>query len=293
MLFCGFLLFSTVSQVQAVEKQYFLDSRVLPYSWNTKIDRSTLKKDLEKYLLEKTAEEKYLDKYFHSQDAIDDEKLWKDQQNDMLERVNLTSQMAVDVFPQTDVLIDEFIKDVNHADSVFSNTLISFVSDRELNHQLNEIEDFNTSIDGIGLIGYYYAMFGRMANNDDSYVLTDLEDLDVLEKNTYNKDVYIKHPESQSGIILQHYDDDLWSMWLSDMLDLRTSLDINETDAKIWEKTNLEEMKIKTYDSFLKERKEEINQDVLKLNKILRAILKSSFDDKKDVDVKWFFRQEY
>lgn len=289
--FLLFLLFFTVSKSNAVEKRYFLDNKIIPYSWN--VDQSVLKADLEKYLLKKTSEEKYLDKYFHSQDASDDEKLWKEQQVDMLEQVNVTSQIAVDIFPQTDVLIDDFIKDVNHADAIFSNALISFVSDRKLSKQLDELEDFNTSIDGIGLINYYYAAFNRMANNDDVYVLSDLDDLDVFEKNTYNRDVYMRHPESKSGIILQQYDDDLWSLWLTDMLDLRMSLDINETDVKIWENINFDGEEFKAYDSFLLDRKAEINRDVEKLSNILQAILKTSFEKVKDVDVKWFFRQEY
>lgn len=288
-----FFYILTVSNANAVEKRYFLDNRILPYSWDNASNQNVLKNDLERYLLKKTSEEKFLDKYFHSQDAYDDEKLWKEQQEDMLEQVNVTSKIAEDIFPQTDLLIDEFIKDVNHADAVFSNTLISFVSDRELNKQLNEIEDFNTSIDGIGLISYYYSVFNRMANNDDTFVLSDLDDLDVFEKNTYNKDVYMRHPESKSGIVLQQYDDDLWSLWLTDMLDLRMSLDINKTDEKIWEKVVFDENDIDIYDSFLSDRKIEINQDVVKLQNILQAILKTSFEKIKDVDVKWFFRQEY
>ncbi|MCQ2965184.1 MAG: hypothetical protein MJ250_00395 [Alphaproteobacteria bacterium] len=292
-LFFLFFYILTVSNANAVEKRYFLDNRILPYSWDNASNQNALKNDLERYLLKKTSEEKFLDKYFHSQDAYDDEKLWKEQQEDMLEQVNVTSKIAEDIFPQTDLLIDEFIKDVNHADAVFSNTLISFVSDRELNKQLNEIEDFNTSIDGIGLISYYYSVFNRMANNDDTFVLSDLDDLDVFEKNTYNKDVYMRHPESKSGIVLQQYDDDLWSLWLTDMLDLRMSLDINKTDEKIWEKVVFDENDIDIYDSFLSDRKIEINQDVVKLQNILQAILKTSFEKIKDVDVKWFFRQEY
>lgn len=292
-LFFLFFYILTVSNANAVEKRYFLDNRILPYSWDNASNQNVLKNDLERYLLKKTSEEKFLDKYFHSQDAYDDEKLWKEQQEDMLEQVNVTSKIAEDIFPQTDLLIDEFIKDVNHADAVFSNTLISFVSDRELNKQLNEIEDFNTSIDGIGLISYYYSVFNRMANNDDTFVLSDLDDLDVFEKNTYNKDVYMRHPESKSGIVLQQYDDDLWSLWLTDMLDLRMSLDINKTDEKIWEKVVFDENDIDIYDSFLSDRKIEINQDVVKLQNILQAILKTSFEKIKDVDVKWFFRQEY
>ena len=49
-----------------------------------------------------------------------------------------------------EMLLSEFIKDVNHADAVFSNTLISFVSDRELN-ETKALKMINTALTSKGL----------------------------------------------------------------------------------------------------------------------------------------------